>query len=500
MAQTLAEVARAANDTIAATRNLIKEAAGLAQPFADAVPLLDQAESRLGDIVKTAAKFQVLGPAVTIASFAIDRFGNSTEEAAGKSSTFDKILDGITESVNNLNNSLKNFQGAARPTDVGLNVQQVLNRVTGFDSAETRARIRGDTDEILSVLRDEQAFLEAQLERDFVKRRPALQRQLENALFGVVNDIGAISAAGAADAKRAGTEAARKAKEIADELARAIAEADRALLDTLSNRRNDAERRVAAAADTKGVADDIRRQNQLQALIKQQIQKIRERIRDEQQRKEAIRQLRIALIDSRREEEALREEQRKNALAERQAAIERRAQSLELDIELADINENDARSVALRRRRIAQLKKEAKLLKLEGNALKENRNERARIRKEIEEILKEEKEANRKSAQQLGFEFMQKQTGFVSNLLGNLIPAGQTAGLVGQAATPGSTVAQARAKAQAGQPGVVTSGQAQTTNEILRRILLELQQGNKDSSHPEAKYERKAGSASMDVR
>ena len=204
-------------------------------------------------------------------------------------------------------------------------------------------------------------------------------------------DLEQISREGAADAKKA-----------ADDAARAIQDADQALLAALSQRRDDSQRKITSAADTEGVRDDIRRQNEFQALLKQQIAKVRDRIKDEKARKDVLRVLRLALIDSRAEEKKLQQEQA-------QSAIEQRSQSLELDIELADINENDKRAIALRLRRIAQLKKEAKLLKLTGNALKENRNERARIRKEIEAIREEDKkgaeaEEQGRTAQQVLFE------------------------------------------------------------------------------------------------
>ena len=70
---------------------------------------------------------------------------------------------------------------------------------------------------------------------------------------------------------------------------------------------------MAAAAASEGVADDIRAQNNLQALIRQQIAKVREAITNQKDRAAAIRELRIALIASRREEDALRQQQKEDA-------------------------------------------------------------------------------------------------------------------------------------------------------------------------------------------
>ena len=61
----------------------------------------------------------------------------------------------------------------------------MLNRVAGFDAEEVRARISGSNAAIVSTLEAEQQFLIQQLDRQFVKNRPALRRALENALLGV---------------------------------------------------------------------------------------------------------------------------------------------------------------------------------------------------------------------------------------------------------------------------------------------------------------------------
>jgi TP901 family phage tail tape measure protein len=163
--------------------------------------------------------------------------------------TLDGIAAGTTTTIEALANALQEASDATAatqgtPQDEGLGVQQVLNRVSGFDSAETRAKIRGDTDELLSVLQAEQDFLRAQLERQFVQNRPALRDQLQQALLGSIQEAEGIAKSGAAEAKRATAEAARAAKEAAAELARAIAAADQELLSTLGNRREDAERRA----------------------------------------------------------------------------------------------------------------------------------------------------------------------------------------------------------------------------------------------------------------
>jgi len=341
---------------------------------------------------------------------------------------------------------------------------------------------------LLSVLQTEQQFLIDQLDRQFVKNRPALRRALENNLLGVVNDIKAISQTSATDAKSAATAAAQAANE-----------ADSALLDALSQRREDAQRRIDAASDTPGVQDDIRRQNQLQALIKQQIQKIRDRVKDEQARKDAIRTLRIALIASRVEEDKLREQQRADAQA-------RIAEGINLDIAFAETIGNVNREVAARERLIALLRKQQAKVKKGTTEWKRLRNDIA----EQQQAIKDAREQNQKTKEegktfsQQAFEFLQTQQGFAANLFGNLIPGFATAGLVGNTATAtqgttdvGAGVQQSGALRAAETRGVKPV-QVDTTNHLLRQILAALQ--GRHTTPPEAARNRRSGSAAYDTQ
>jgi TP901 family phage tail tape measure protein len=386
-------------------------------------------------------------------------------------------------------------------------VLQLANQQKGLEAQTTRARIAGDEDAEMESLQERRENLERELAaQEAIIARPgtagdatareAIRQRILPQLEAVNSEIENILAE-----QQAKAESIQRDRENAqkDQL-RAREEADREFLDRLAGRRDDADRRASAAGETEGVADDIRAQDAIQALIKIQITKVRARVSGEKARKAAIRELRIAIIASRNEEAALREEQKKAAAEQRVSAILERGAALELDIELADINENDKRRVALRRRRIAQLKREAKLLKLEGNALKENRNERARIRKEIEDILTEEKKESGQSAQSFFFEQLQAQQGFASNLLGNLI-TGPTEGLVGvpSATTGPGRGIQTAALVQEGKAGGgPTSGQASTTNDLLVRILAQLKTLNGSQTAPEAGRQYKVGQAMMD--
>lgn len=430
----------------------------------------------------------------------------AAQAVSDRFSVLDASAQGATGAVEALAAALRNAASAtlakqSQPKDEGLGVQQVLNRVKGFDSAEVRARIHGDNVELLAVLQAEQDFLIQQLDRQFVQNRPALRDALQNSLLGVTNDIEAISKSGASDAKSAAALAAR-----------AASEADRALLEALGQRREDAQRKIAAASDTPGVQDDIRRQNTLQALIKIQIQKIRARIKDEQARKDAIRALRIALIASRQEEERLRQEQVAAAVAAQQETIN-------LDITFAETTGNVNREVAARERLIALLRKQQAKVKKGTIEWKRLRNEIA----EQQQAIKEAREQNEKGKEetnnfaQQAFEFLQTQQGFASNLLGNLIPGFATGGLVGggggaAATTPGGAFPGALSPEEHGfGPGLAAESalagsrdrgvrpvQVDTTNQLLRAILRSLQNLNGRAGHPEARYNRDVANAHMD--
>lgn len=192
------------------------------------------------------------------------------------------------------------------------------------------------------------------------------------------------------------------------------------------------------------------------------------------------------------------------------ATIERIRTGIQLDVDLADINENTKKRISLRQKLIQNLIKERKKLHLTGNALKENRNEIARINKEIEDIRGETKKSG-DAFKQLTFSFLQTQQGFAANLLGNLIPGGATGGLVGGSSPAGQVTnpltedrfPTGGIKAEAGIAEAkgrgFSQGQGDTTNQLLRRILAALNALNGRASHPEARYQNRVAGSNMDM-
>jgi hypothetical protein len=414
----------------------------------------------------------------------VREFSAGLEVLANAGISAEEALEGLIEELERLGGKT----ASALPKDSGLTAEQVTNRLAGFEAAEVRARISGSSQAILDALQAERAFLEQQLERQFVKDRPALQRKLESALLGVVNDIDAINRQAVTAAGRSAAESKRQA----EELARQRLEADRALLEAMGVRREDAANRVSAAAAAGNAAAQLKRMDAFQALIQKQITKVRQLIEDEKLRRDTIRLLRLALAQSRREEEALRAEQVANAIAERE-------ESIRLDIENAQITGNRAREIALQKKLIADLERQVRNSKLRGNALKELKNELARERARLKE-LQGETETTKNAFAELSFEFLQTQQGFAANLFSNLIPSGITSGLVG-GRTPqvaSDRVVQAAGLAETrGQ--TTTQGQTMLMIDILRQMLQELRNIRSGNSHPEARNQRNMSAGAMEM-
>jgi TP901 family phage tail tape measure protein len=418
-----------------------------------------------------------------------------TEEEARLAEAIHDANRPVVEQTTNLD------ELAAAAARAAQSVANLQGQQRGLEEQVTRARIAEDQAAELDALRAQRAALEEELrQQEAIIARPgtagdatareAIRQRILPQLEAVNSEIGRILSQQRSERERQ----ARDAQNAAEEAARAIEEADRAFLDALGKRREDADRRASAAAATEGLADDIRAQNRIQALIKQQITKVRERIRDEKLRKQAIRELRQALIDSRREEEALLREQAADRAARAQ-------ESTLLDISLAETTGNTNREIAARKRLIALLKKQQAEVKRGTIEWKRLRNEIAEQQAAIKEAQEQAagEQGDGRSAQQFFFEQLQAQQGFAANLMGNLI-TGSTEGLVGVPApsTPERQVRVSQAERQGIEGLRPTAGQANTEINVLQRILIELQKLNGTYDAPEAIHQKKVGAGNMD--
>jgi hypothetical protein len=468
--------------------NLAADGAG---NLAEEVPLLNQAadSDRVRSFVREWGKFTItsiaLGPAIAGATVAMDHFGDETEETTGQLTIFDKIAGQVAGQLGRVANAfdkvVAGLPSQQQRSDLSLTLAQASGD-QGAELAELRAREQRQA-AFLERLLDEPALTSKQIE---------LQRKAAAQLDQTRDQINAILDQQASDAEKAATDARA-----------AQSRTQQAFLEMLGGAQARARNLILRAAGTESLKDDIRFNKEFRELLLKQIEQVRETVTDAQRRAQELRSLTALLIQVGAEIKDLRRQQREAQREAVEAQLERAQTGTQLDIELADINENTRRRVALRLKLIQQLLKERRVLKLTGNALKENRNEIARIRKEIEEITKEQEEAGKaagKSAQQFFFEQLQAQQGFASNLLGNLI-TGPTAGLVGVPSPtdtqPPGRGADAASKSASGRAGP-TSGQANTTNALLERILDQLKSLNGTRAHPEATHQRAVGAPGMD--
>lgn len=457
----------------------------------DSIPILGTIDDHLGDIAKATTFINPLTGQLQLAAKGFGLFGDSAEEAAGKGKVFGDVAKSVTDSVNGLAGALSGAAAslkASLPSDTGLGVKQIQNIIGGFDAQEVRAKIAGDNAELVNVLQTEQAFLERQLQRDFVKNRPALKRLIESALLGTVNDIESVQSKAASEADRL----KREAEKAANDAAAAVRAREQALLASQGLARDQRQNQIAQAAQTKTLTDDIAQEKKLKALVLAQIAAVKERISIEGGRAAAITALQAILTQIDGQLQSLAQQQQQAAKEQRDALL----QGTRLDIDFDQITGNKAKEISDRKKLIAQLKKELATVKAGTNAYKEIRNAIAEQNAALKELNQEKQKGQ--SFAQASFEFLQTQQGFASNLLGNLIPQGATAGLVGgqtpvqDALTPVAGFADGQAKSGP------TAGQAQTTNGLLGAILIQLKHLNGDNSAPEAQRQNRGQRAVMD--
>lgn len=494
----LADTASGLAATTEAMRDLIQSAKDLGQPFADSVPFLDKAESSLSKIVKLGVRAQLLGPGLFAASLAAEQFGNKTEEASGKVSVFDSVVKSVQKSLDDLTFSLRaagrQAGQAGQALAQGLDVQIAVAETSGSDSR------------VLGLLRQkeakQQAFLDRMLARPQTKSVQKTVEQAAQNLKQTQDQIQSILNTQAADAERA-----------AADITQAKNKADQALLNALGGAQTRAQDQILRAQATKSLKDDIRFAVQFRNTLRKQIEIVRAQVKDAQTRATELRSLTTQLIKANADIRNLRQQARDAARQDRADRLARQDESVQLDIELAQITGNRQAEIRAHNARIKLLQQRIK--NAQGNRLeiKRLKVEIAREKAAIRE-LKGEVDDRGRAFKELTFSFLQTQQGFAANLLGNLIPGGLTGGLVGNASSAGAGAIalgvpqfnedptrglDKESKVAAGRDQGVSSGQGSTQIQLLRGILRALQALNGRTQHPEATYQRGVGRSTMDT-
>lgn len=385
--------------------------------------------------------------------------------------------------------------GRITPEDLGITPAQLEAQTAGFEARGVRAQLAGDEQGRLSELRAEQERIRGQLESAIEGGRKFQRVRLERRLLEVQQEEQRILDGIAAEQKQLADEADRKREEAHQDRLR------------LFNRRvAQQENRILIAAGTAFLADDLRTTRALVAILdgiiksdKLRTDELIEFKRRREQAVQAVKQVQEAIAARRREER------------------ERILESLQLDVELAQTNENISGEIRGRQKVIRQLKKLQDLEKKGSTEWKRLRNQIASERAAIRD-LKKEQQGKVGDLSSLAFEFLREQQGFAANLLGNLIPLGAQVGTVGNVSLgaassdrvftgfedptrglgPDSDLRAESQKAAGRGAGGPSRGQQETLITLTRAVLRVLRTIERGQGFPESNQQKKTASASMD--
>jgi hypothetical protein len=300
--------------------------------------------------------------------------------------------------------------------------------------------------------------------------------------------------------------------------AEAIQKADEATLASFAPQQGRIDLAQARAEGTKSLQDDLAVERQRQRFVEQQIRVISKSIIDENLKADKLRELRIARQQSINAQRADEEQIAQNRQQRRAQAFNRAAESIDLDISLAQTEKNRRGEIAARQRRIKLDQERMKAVRGDIIATKQLRNDIAEQRRAIAELRKELEKRN-DAEKQLEFAFLQRQAGFAANLLSNLIPtaalAGTVGGTVASTNTPIPPANFAQSVHQRGKGGVAGGvGSAAQTHTAQRgasqsqmATLIHIQRGMLgvltrlvgQGTHPEASHQRRQQATAYDT-
>lgn len=373
--------------------------------------------------------------------------------------------------------------------------EQLSGQLGALAETRQRERLFGSRGARLDTARKQREKLLKDLQdpdiKNFQKKRQAVLDELDS----VENEIASIQNEIASDAERH-----------AREIETARRKADQAFLSILGGRQAKAENLILRAQGTESLKDDIKFTEQFRSLLRRQVEEVRKRVKDAEERVKQIQDLTRRIINAGLQLKKLREQRRQQIKDQAQERFERLKSSIELDIEFAQITGNKAAEIRSRQQEIRILQERIRHVKRGTADWKELRNAIAEQKEEIKK-LKGESEDRGKAFAELTFSFLQQQQGFAANLLGNLIPSGATGGLVGGTTAGGIPIQPALPSPAAGvrTAAAISTGEAWARGDVktqivlLRQILSVLETGHRQAQHPEARQQRRTASAFMDV-
>ena len=465
---------------VAATFKLLSDESG----FTEFVRTVDEGGKAFQDDLERAGR--------AAKGFVSDLFGVSTSAKAAEpplaklsqtAITFARDAGDATTAASRLASSLDEIAKSGRAASA----KAVLN----LDIESARAG--GSDQDLLGLLRERednlQAFIDRLSKREQTKAVVETLTKANQDLANVRQEIQSLLDQRAQDTERAANDAEQ-----------ARSKADSAFLDLLQGKRDARERFISQAEGTKSLKDDIILRLRFVNLLNKQIENIRKTVTDAKVRASVIAGLTAQLVQIGNELKNLRKAQREALVAAAEERQQRIEQSVQLDIDFAQITGNRSAEIRARQRLITLLKKELKEVKKGTNAWKELRNAIAEQQQAIKDAQEQNKQTGQ-TVQQSQFSFLQTQQGFAANLLGNLIPGFATGGLVGGSGqqSAGDLRQSAEGAGALTRDRGVRPVQVDTTNAILRRILAALNNLNGRASHPEARYQNRVAGSNMDT-
>lgn len=413
-----------------------------------------------------------------------------------------RLASALRDSHDRVNIQERDFRNLATAAQEAAGaVARLTGQIAGIQEQVTRARVSGDTGAEFDLLQQERERLQRLLaiQEDIVAQggagaataRRRIREQILPQLESVNNEIRAIT-----------EEQVRETERLADDAERARNERDANILRALGREEDRRTNAVIVARSTEALQDDLKAQIALRNFFQRTIREIKQTVQDGKTAAPAIATATRDLIQAQQDIQRTRQELAQQQRDARREERERLRESLSLDVQIAQATGNRAREIQAREREIDFIQEQIRQTRRGSNQRKRLILELRQAQAELKE-LKVERDKTNKTAEQFFFEQLQAQQGFAANLLGNIIPRDQTAGLVGVPPPPGqpprlggiirAEAAEGRGRAQAGP----TAGQASTTNDILLRILDQLKSLNSGEAAPEAKNQRKMGASTF---
>lgn len=263
-----------------------------------------------------------------------------------------------------------------------LTSEQITNRLMGFDDRVNRAQIAGDVQAEINALREQKAFIDQQLARPDIAgagQGPLLEarRKLEGESISTQSDIDSLLKDRVGDAKTA-----------ADKIQEAKDEADSLLASAFGLETGAAENRILAAAATPQLADDIKEQKALRAIIKKQTAIGAAKIHDQEERARFLQSQNADLLRINQKIKDLEKEQILGIVGK---SIEKAEDKAEAATLTSNLNDDIRAQIGLRKKVAAAIHK---LQAAGGDTIAEIKKlieRRKAIKEEIADLLREQR-------------------------------------------------------------------------------------------------------------